>query len=296
MEHSAAPTSMLDQAPEPPCAFARTDRIRIYAPHTHSAFICPRLHTRRARSALVGVGPGPLPVLVPLDKLGRRLSGAVLTFLLLPEAIFRVHRVEGAERRIEWAEPALHDFHALARRCAPVERIDLPGCWPAAPSLDGCLRRHRDQMVLASAPMWVRAKDPEELDCYSWAKAKITAIDDWRELQPDERRRRNTGSERPAVLKLDLERREPYHRLVPAACCLFSKRTTSPWMRITTVNLCAHADPASPKSGLRLLSGGAALIGGAGLIGVLRCRLARHRAPARTCARARRAWRGGASL
>lgn len=34
MEHSAAPTSMLDEASELPCAFACTDRIRIYAPHT----------------------------------------------------------------------------------------------------------------------------------------------------------------------------------------------------------------------------------------------------------------------
>ncbi len=33
MEHSAAPTSMLDEASERPCAFVRNDRIRIYAPH-----------------------------------------------------------------------------------------------------------------------------------------------------------------------------------------------------------------------------------------------------------------------
>src|SRR5881296_1897417 len=47
IEHSAAPTSMLDEASELPCAVARIDRIRIYAPHS------------RARTPSLSAGYGP---------------------------------------------------------------------------------------------------------------------------------------------------------------------------------------------------------------------------------------------
>jgi hypothetical protein len=64
------------------------------------------------------------------------------------------------------------------------------------------LRRHREQMVLASAPMWVRAKD---LSRSSLRSLTATAGQRPRSLRsttgsspPDDRRRRNTGSERPA--------------------------------------------------------------------------------------------------
>jgi hypothetical protein len=49
MEHSAAPTSMLDEATELPCAFARTNRIAMYAPHRLAVGAAAEIVGRTAR-------------------------------------------------------------------------------------------------------------------------------------------------------------------------------------------------------------------------------------------------------
>jgi len=49
MEHSAAPTSMLNEATELPCACARTDRIPMYAPHRLAVGAAAEIVGRTAR-------------------------------------------------------------------------------------------------------------------------------------------------------------------------------------------------------------------------------------------------------